>query len=125
MGFLDDILDGVLPEVVGLFRDVAVVLKNEGGAYNPLTGYTDGVDETVSVFPTPFADYNVREVDGTTIQRGDKKCLVASISLGSFQVQPNATVLVDGTTEYLIISTKAVSGGDREGALILQLRGSE
>ena len=113
MGFLDDILDGVLPEVVGLFRDVAVVLKNEGGAYNPLTGYTDGADD------------NVREVDGTTIQRGDKKCLVASVSLGSFQVQPNATVLVDGTTEYLIISTKAVSGGDREGALILQLRGSE
>lgn len=69
-------------DVVELLRehgyDVTFRRPASGGAYSPATGTVTGgvdADETARVV---FLNYSARDIDGTLVQRGDRKAVIAA-----------------------------------------------
>ena len=89
------------------FGQTVTITHLTAGAYNPATGAVSNTS-TVQTGTAVELDYNVSEIDGVLIQRGDKKLLVA-VS-GITVIEPNDTCTV-GAVVYLIKNVKPLSPG--------------
>lgn len=74
-------------DVVALLRehgyDLTFRRPSNGGSYNPATGAVSGgsnADETARVV---FLNYTSRDIDGTLVQRGDRKAVMAATYNGT------------------------------------------
>jgi hypothetical protein len=74
-------------DVVALLRehgyDLTFRRPGNGGSYNPATGAISGgsnADETARVV---FLNYTSRDIDGTLVQRGDRKAVIAATHNGT------------------------------------------
>jgi hypothetical protein len=74
-------------DVVALLRehgyDLTFRRPGNGGSYNPATGAVSGgsnADESVRAI---FLNYTARDIDGTLVQRGDRKAVIAATYNGS------------------------------------------
>lgn len=64
-------------------RDITFRRPGNGGTYNPATGTVSGgsnADETVRA---AFINYQSRDIDGTLVQRGDRRALIAATYNGA------------------------------------------
>ena len=94
-------------EAIREFGQAIIITHLTSGAYNPATGTVSNTS-TVQTGVAVELDYNVSEIDGVLIQRGDKKLLV-SIS-GMTAIAPEDTCTVGGVA-YTVKSVKPLSPG--------------
>lgn len=96
-------------------RDV-ILLNKQLGTFNPNTNTVDDSVDTLRTVKAVFTLYQDKEVDGTIIQRGDKRCLVAGA------INPGETVIKDGARQYQIVDVQAVQPGETVILSKLQVR---
>lgn len=89
------------------FGQAVTITHYTVGVYDPATSSVSST-ETVQNGTAVELDYNVSEIDGVLIQRGDKKLLV-SVS-GITAIEPNDTCTV-GSVVYIVKSVKPLSPG--------------
>lgn len=96
-----------------------VLRKRTPGAYDPATGVAAVATADHNVLGAEF-DYPALLIDGTTIQRGDKKIILAADGM---TVEPDAddVVLVGGVVRN-VIGVRAVNPAGTPVAYILQVR---
>ena len=110
----------------GLFTVTAVSATNLT-IEEPLTDETAGQGKTLSRVTdyTPRASprfgYKDREIDGTTILRGDTYILVPALNIG-VAPDPQTDVVIINNTQYKIVFNKIVYSGDLAALYRLQLR---
>lgn len=90
----------VADDIVSEFGQPIIIKQTVQGAYNPDTGLITNTVVPISSIGVLF-DYGEKDINGSTILKGDKKLLVKPTGLTSVTV--NDSVIVNGE-EYHIIS---------------------
>lgn len=91
-------------------RNVSLSVSSETPV-SPTEPYEANAAPTiVSGIPAFFSDYNLKDVDGTKVQRGDKQCLIAKLDLPNNEPTTKDTI-VDGSTNWQIISVGILQPG--------------
>lgn len=75
MGFYDNIRDNVAAPLIQQYGMSITLKVPAAGTYDPVTGMTTGGTAADYAGYGVIEDYTTREIDGTTIQRGDKKVM--------------------------------------------------
>lgn len=104
-------------------QDVTVRLWS-AGTYNPTTG-TSTPSYTEKTVRAVVAAFKAHEIDGTEIQRGDKRCIMLAVdtSGGAFSVDTTDTVTVGGAA-HEVVSVEEVSPAGTPVIYKAQIRGS-
>lgn len=95
------------------------------GGYDPATGQTgtpSNDDETVRGY---FTDYRVSEVDGTQIQRGDRKAIISAVTAtGAALTKTPQTddVLIGQGNEVRIVAVREMRPDDKAAVYVCQVR---
>jgi hypothetical protein len=95
--------------------------KNATGAYNTGTGQST-VTVTSSDFTGKLIEYRNNDVDGTNIQRGDRRLLVSAASLASGIVPENQDVVTGDGNDMNIISVQKIEEGGTVVIYLCQVR---
>ena len=115
-------------DVVALLRehgyDLTFRRPSNGGSYNPATGAVSGGsndDETARVV---FLNYTSRDIDGTLVQRGDRKAVIAATYNGSaLSKTPQIDDELRGEGDAVrIVSVQTIKSGSTVLAYICQAR---
>jgi len=81
--------------------------KNATGNYDPATGLA-AITVTSSTFTGKLLAFRNADVDGTNIQRGDRRLIIAASSLGSGIVPETEDVVSGDGNDMNIISVQKV-----------------
>lgn len=116
-------------------RDVVAILQehgydltfrrpNNGGTYNAATGAITGgsnADETARVV---FLNYNSRDIDGTLVQRGDRKAVMAATYNGTALTKtPQIDDELRGEGDAVrVVSVQTIKSGASILAFVCQAR---
>ena len=115
-------------DVVALLRehgyDLTFRRPSNGGSYNPATGAVSGgsnADETARVV---FLNYTSRDIDGTLVQRGDRKAVMAATYNGAaLSKTPQIDDELRGESDAVrIVSVQTIKSGSTVLAYICQAR---
>ena len=115
-------------DVVALLRehgyDLTFRRPSNGGSYNPATGAVSGgsnADETARV---AFLNYTSRDIDGTLVQRGDRKAVMAATYNGTaLSKTPQIDDELRGEGDAVrIVSVQTIKSGSTVLAYICQAR---
>ncbi len=114
---LDDIFsgaDGVAKCLISLMGgDATIYLPTGAGSYNPLTGSdtTGGLDGGTAIDIASLVPVTDRDIDGTTILKGDFTCLIpeSDVTLARSHIQ-HAEIEFNGT-RYKLIEYKTTYSG--------------
>lgn len=115
-------------DVVALLREHGYNLTfrrpNNGGSYNPATGAITGgsnADETARVV---FLSYTARDIDGTLVQRGDRKAVMAATYNGTALTKtPQIDDELRGEGDAVrVVSVQTIKSGASILAYICQVR---
>lgn len=115
-------------DVVALLRehgyDLTFRRPNNGGTYNPATGAITGgsnADETVRAV---FVSYNAGDIDGTLVQRGDRKAIIAATYSGAALTKiPQMDDELRGEGDAMrIVSVQTIKSGASILAYLCQAR---
>lgn len=115
-------------DVVALLRehgyDLTFRRPINGGSYNPATGAVSGgsnADETARVV---FLNYTSRDIDGTLVQRGDRKAVMAATYNGTaLSKTPQIDDELRGEGDAVrIVSVQTIKSGSTVLAYICQAR---
>lgn len=115
-------------DVVALLRehgyDLTFRRPSNGGSYNPATGAVSGGsndDETARVV---FLNYTSRDIDGTLVQRGDRKAVMAATYNGAaLSKTPQIDDELRGEGDAVrIVSVQTIKSGSTVLAYICQAR---
>lgn len=121
MGVLDGPMGALAQTMIGQFGRPAIIRRAGESRFDTsnLRVTTGDWDVHCSVVMTDFAE---SEVDGTLIQRGDRKAMVSRLKIG-FEPVPNSDRLVEGGRVWTIVGpVKGFSSGEKEAAYELQVR---
>jgi len=115
-------------DVVALLRehgyDLTFRRPSNGGSYNPATGAVSGgsnADETARVV---FLNYTSRDIDGTLVQRGDRKAVMAATYNGTaLSKTPQIDDELRGEGDAVrILSVQTIKSGSSILAYVCQAR---
>lgn len=115
-------------DVVALLRehgyDLTFRRPGNGGTYNPATGSTSGgsnADETVRCV---FVNYTARDIDGTLVQRGDRRAIIAATYNGSaLSKTPQIDDELRGEADAVrIVAVQTIKSGSTVLAYVCQAR---
>lgn len=115
-------------DVVALLRehgyDLTFRRPSNGGSYNPATGAVSGgsnADETARVV---FLNYTSRDIDGTLVQRGDRKAVMAATFNGTaLSKTPQIDDELRGEGDAVrIVSVQTIKSGSSILAYVCQAR---
>lgn len=103
-------------------RDITITLKDRAAA-NPsepwrANGSSDTVVGPVRAVVVP---YSTQDVDGTLVQREDKRALVAALDVDP-SVLENFDLVTDGSDVWRVVASRIVNPGDTRVIYALQLR---
>lgn len=115
MSYLD-VVAGILDEHG---RTMTHVRAASGGTYDPATGSITGGTGFTSTLRGVFIDYNAREIDGTTVQVGDRKLLVKAEGLAN---APKIDDIVDGAVK-IVAPVRTFQSGTTVLAYTCNVRG--
>ena len=106
-------------ELLREFGQALTLTKKTSGAYDPATGAAAVTSTTYGVIGAVF-DFPARAIDGTIIQQGDKKAIIAARSLS---VVPDITdsLTVKGIA-HQIVNVKALEPAGTTVIYTLQIR---
>lgn len=124
-----------MPTGAEMQRDVVALLREHGynltfrrpangGSYNPATGAVSGgsnADETARVV---FLNYTSRDIDGTLVQRGDRKAVMAATYNGTaLSKTPQIDDELRGEGDAVrIVSVQTIKSGSSILAYVCQAR---
>jgi hypothetical protein len=121
------ILDGPMGQLAatltGQFGRPATLRRpGSGGSYSPTTGtITGGAAEGNYPCSVVFEEFGEGQIDGTLVQLGDRKAIVARQTLGVEPV-PQSDTLLEGGRTWQIVRVMGYSSGAQEAAYSLHVR---
>jgi hypothetical protein len=107
-----------------LLRDLGktYTLKKSGtGNYDPATGQSS-VTVTTSTFTGKLIAYRNADVDGTAIQRGDRRLLVAASSLSAGVFPETQDVISGDGNDMNVVSVQKIEEGSTVAVYACQVR---
>lgn len=118
-----------------LRSDVARLMRQHGqditfrrivqGLYNPSTGTTGTATNSDETARIAFVSYLAREIDGTNVQRGDRKAIMAMVNTSGTALsktpQINDQLIGEGDT-VSVVDVRTVKSGSTVVAYICQVR---
>lgn len=106
-------------ELLTEFGRALTLTKRTSGTYNPNTGTAAVTSTTYGVIGAIF-DFPARAIDGTIIQQGDKKAIIAARGLAAV---PDITdTLTVGGVAHSIVNVKALEPAGTTVIYTLQIR---
>jgi len=115
-------------DVVALLRDHGYDLTfrriNNGGTYDPATGTVTGGSNSDETIRALFLNYNANDVDGTLVQRGDRKAVIAATYSGNaLSKTPQINDELRGEADAVrIVSIQTIKSGSSILAYVCQAR---
>jgi len=115
-------------DVVALLRDHGYDITfrriNNGGSYDPATGTITGGSNSDESVRAIFLNYIARDIDGTLVQRGDRKAVIAATYNGSaISKTPQIDDELRGEGDAVrIISVQTIKSGSSILAYVCQAR---
>ena len=99
----------------------SIFTKRGAGSVSFTTGGVTNPETEITPKLTPPEPYSVAYINGTTIQAGDVKVMVAAQGLSPLPAPSDRVVLFDGN-EFTIEGIETIMSGESVAAYILQLR---
>ena len=119
MTTLDQRFPGRAQRLIAKYGKQVVFTKTTPGTFDPVSGTTTGATSTdTTIKVAPPSSFDIKEVNGTSIQTGDVKVSVAALD---YVPDISQTVTFDSNT-YNIISVSPVYSGDAVAKYDCQLR---
>lgn len=108
--------------LVGKYGATVVITRRVAGTFNPTTQTESGGSTITDTVKATIDDYRAYEVNGDTIQYGDKKILIPSLELTNL-VQPKPDDIISvNSVNYRVIGSSGLSAGDSMAAYTVQAR---
>lgn len=107
MGQYDVIARSAKADIAAAGRNV-ILRRTSANVYDPATDtmVTAETDLTVKAVVTDYSQY---QTDGTIVQAGDKRMLIAALALTSAPALND--IIIDGAVQYRIVDFKTVQPG--------------
>ena len=126
MGLLDGPLRSVAKTLVGVLGADAA-LRQVTSTYNAVNGTETTATLSASIRISPPEPYSAYRVDGTMVQAGDARCIVAAKDLEDagfvLPTGSHKNLYLDiGTETWTVVRTMQIRSGDQAAAVELQLR---
>lgn len=120
MAVLDGPMGQVAASLLGTFGRAATLRRAPSNEIE-YTGIESEGAATTYPCSVVFEEFNESRIDGSTVQQGDRKAIVARSTL---TVQPNPTtdVLIEGGRTWRIVGVTGYSSGSQEAAYALHVR---
>jgi hypothetical protein len=115
---LDGPLRNVAKALLGQFGKPGLVEYLSTGTYNPTTGEASQSTSRATVSGV-VEDYSAKEIDGTTVLRGDLKWTIPAKDVT--RPAPNDMVTLDDV-RYTVITSRSHYSGEQEALYQVQLR---
>lgn len=80
----------------------------------------NAADTLITNIPAVFLEYKNQEVDGTLVQIGDKRCLIATLDMPDVQPKTNDKIL-DGATDWKVSMVKTLQPGNVAETIMWEL----
>jgi hypothetical protein len=115
-------------DVVALLRDHGYDLTfrrtNNGGSYDPATGTITGGSNSDESVRAIFLNYIARDIDGTLVQRGDRKAVIAATYSGNaLSKTPQINDELRGEADAVrVVSVQTIKSGASILAYVCQTR---
>ena len=123
---LDDIFsgsDGVARSLISLLGGDATITQTSAPTYNPLTDTATPIPTTpVPVDISVLEQVSEREINETTVVRGDYRCLMPSDVITLTRDNINHTTITFNGTVYKLVEYKPVYSGQLIAMYTLYLR---
>ena len=111
-----------LQRLVNLYGEPLTLVSKDCGGYNPATGQ-DTFTETEIDLIGYQASFDIREVDGTNVLRGDRKIIFGSVDSSGNPIDPQIDDEVVGTGDHVsIVAVSKVMVGSVPTCYICQVR---
>jgi len=120
MGALDGPMAAVAATLVRGFGRSAT-LRRAPASESGYTGAAPAGSTTDYPCSVVFEEFGESQIDGTLIQRGDRKAIVARSTLATEPV-PARDTLIEGGRTWRIVGFTGYSSGEQEAAYSLQVR---
>jgi len=101
-----------LQRLVNLYGEPLILVSKSFSAYNPTTGTTETTTENVP-FIGYMASYDLGEIDGTNVIRGDRKVILGNKDSAGDLISPEVDDEITGTGDRVSIVSvgKIMSSG--------------
>jgi hypothetical protein len=111
-----------LQRLVNLYGEPLTLVSKSFGTYDPETGTT-----TSTASSTEFLGYNAMydlgEIDGTTVIRGDRKIILGAFDLDGEPISPDVDDEITGQGDRVsVVSVSKIMSGSNVICHILQVR---
>ena len=122
---LDDVFggeDGVAKLLINALGGSGTLTTPGAGAYNPLTGSSAaGADTVDAVDATPPEAYSEREINGSSIKKGDCYCTIPACDVSTEPVA-GKSLLTLGSAVWHVVDFDPLSSGSKVVSYKLHLR---
>lgn len=118
MTFDYDVMQDLSVDLITEFGQDITLTRVTTGTFNPATGAVTGDSETDSTIKALITDFSDFHIEGSAIQRGDKKVLIA----GDITAPTVKDKLTISGTEYMIINVNTISPAGTDVLYKLQVR---
>lgn len=111
-----------LQRLVNLYGEPLTLVSKENYGYDPFTGQDSFVTTNTNLVGYQ-ATFDLREVDGTNVIRGDRKIIFGSIDSAGNSIDPQVDDEVIGTGDHVsIVSVSKIMVGSVPTCYICQVR---
>lgn len=121
MGTLDGAMGKLAQTMVQKFGRPATISRKGEGFRDSTLGKTTHAETSSISCHVVLNEFNVREIDGTLVQHGDRKGIVSRLAVG-YEPTINRDTLTEGGREWKILRLIGYSSGEQEAAYELHLR---
>lgn len=118
--FYTDLRDGTAAPLITEFGQAITLQVSVPGTFDPITGTESGATTATYGGFGVVTDYTTREIDGTVIQRGDKKVLATFTDTSVIPLTTHN--LLVGSTSYSIQNVNSLEPGGVSVMYTLQMR---
>jgi N-acetylmuramoyl-L-alanine amidase len=122
---LGDAFTGLADALGGALGIPYTLRKKVKGVYDPSAdAFASETNSDSSITASPPQAYSTREIDGSSILRGDMKIIMPAEINGTAQTvpDPQSDQLILGTTTFKIIAVDPIHGGADPAAFEIQCR---
>jgi hypothetical protein len=111
-----------LQRLINLYGEELTLVGKSFGVYDPTTGTTATTNEETE-FLGYNAMYDLGEIDGTTVIRGDRKIILGAFDLDGEPISPNVDDEVTGQGDRVsVVSVSKIMSGSNIICHICQVR---
>lgn len=111
-----------LQRLINLYGEPLTLVSKAYGGYNPATGQ-DTFTETEIALVGYQATFDIREVDGTNVLRGDRKIIFGNVDSAGNPIDPQIDDEVIGTGDHVsIVAVSKIMVGSTPTCYICQVR---